>query len=269
MSHPGIPQVFDPLQRRRARMRAYGCFPEDTRFLHDWATRQIDDRLKDVRRIFSHSLFLPPPILTDDMDHEILQAEPDAHDLITANLWLHTINDLPGMLVQIRRALKPDGLFIGAMLGGETLYELRDALQLAEMEITGGVSPRVSPFADKPEMAALMQRAGFSLPVVDSEIITVTYPTLTKLMHDLRGMGETNILAQRTRKFSPRTLFPTAEKFYHHNHSEPEGTLRASFEIIFLLGWAPHESQQKPLKPGSATARLADILGGEEGTLPS
>ena len=257
--------VFDPLQRRRARARAYAQYKDDARFLHAWAQGQIDDRLADIRRTFEAPLRLDPDIfLRDDMTQERLGTAPAAHDLIVSNLWLHTVNDLPGMLVQIKRALKPDGLFIGAMLGGETLRELRDALYIAEMDLRDGASPRVAPFADKPQMAALMQRAGFALPVVDSEIITATYPHIYRMMHDLRAMGETNILAQRNKKFLPRNVFGHAGMLYADSFAEEDGLLPATFEIIFLLGWAPHDSQQKPLKPGSAQMRLADVLSEKE-----
>lgn len=256
-----LPLVFDPRQRRRARTRAFAQYSDDTRFLHAWADRHLNDRLSDVRRDFTAPLMLGPDTLLDD---EILRAAPQSHDLITSNLWLHTINDLLGMLIQFKLALKPDGLFIGAMLGGETLHELRHCLQMAEADILGGLSPRVAPFADKQQMGGLMQRAGYALPVIDSDIVTVTYPDVKKLFHDLRGMGETNILEGRIKHFTSRRLFERAEEIYRAHYSEPDGKLVASFEIIFLLGWTPHESQQKPLKPGSAQTRLADVLSNPE-----
>lgn len=283
MEQPPSPVVFDPAQRRRTRIRAMHQFPQDSRFLHDWAARHIRDRLGDIKRTYTSGLKigvrdtidLPCPYITLDImqanvigDEEYLPFAAQSFDLVTSSLSLHTVNDLPGTLIQIRRALKPDGLFMAAMLGGETLYELRQCLQQAEMELTGGLSPRVAPFADKQQMGALMQRAGYSLPVIDSDIITVTYPNLTKLFHDLRGMGETSMMAARLKTFTPRALFTRAEELYRQNFSEPDNTLRASFEIIFLLGWAPHESQQKPLKPGSAQSRLADALSTEETGLP-
>ncbi len=266
MEQPPFPLVFDPVQRRRARMRAYQQCPEDTRFLHTWAEQQLNDRLTEIRRDFTSPLLLGPDTI---IDNEILRAESASHDLISVNLWLHTINDLPGMLIQLKRALKPDGLFMGTMLGGETLHELRHCLQQAEMEIMGGLSPRVAPFADKQQMGALMQRAGYALPVIDSDIITVTYPNLTKLFHDLRGMGDTNMMAARTKHFTPRRLFERTEELYREQFSEPAGKIAASFEIIFLLGWSPHDSQQKPLKPGSAKTRLADVLSSDKKDIPS
>src|SRR5690606_18572830 len=156
------------------------------------------------------------------------------------------INDLPGMLVQLRRALKPDGLFTGAMLGGETLHELRTSLQQAEMELTGGLSPRIAPFADKQQMGALMQRAGFALPVIDSDIVTVTHQHLRSLFFALRVMGETNIIAARTKARHPRALFSRTEEIYRHKFAQ-DGKMIATFEVIFLLGWAPHDPEQKPL----------------------
>ncbi len=284
MEQPPSPVVFDPVQRRRARIRALDHFSQDSRFLHDWAARHIHDRLGDIKRTYTSGLKigvrdtidLPCPFVTLDItqsdvigDEEYLPFAAHSFDLVTSSLSLHTVNDLPGSLIQIRRTLKPDGLFMAAILGGETLYELRHCLQQAEMDITSGLSPRVAPFADKQQMGALMQRAGYSLPVIDSDIVTVTYPTLTKLFHDLRGMGETSMMAARRKTFTSRALFTRAEELYRQNYAEPDGALRASFEIIFLLGWAPHDSQQKPLKPGSAQSRLADVLSTRETGLPS
>lgn len=257
MALPSIPQIFDPAQRRRARERALtmkGDF-----FLHDWAASNMQERLQDIKRTFSAPFSLD--IHTGDLgEREILPVQESVYDLITSNLYLHTLNDPLGLLIQIRRALKPDGLFIGTMLGGETLHELRQALTQAEMELRGGLSPRVAPFADKQQMGALMQRAGYALPVIDSELVTVTYTNFYKLLHDLRAMGETNMLAARPKAFTPRRLFERAAEIYKDHFSESDGTLRATFDIIFLLGWAPHDSQQKPLKPGSAQINLGDIL---------
>lgn len=257
MASSSIPQIFDPAQRRRARARA---LEKDVDFfLHDWASRNMQDRMQDIRRDFTAPLSLD--IRSDDIgEMEILPVNASTHDLVASNLYLHTLNDPLGMLIQIRRALKPDGLFIGAMLGGETLHELRDAMTQAEIDLRGGMSPRIAPFADKQQMGGLMQRAGYALPVVDSDIVTVTYRDFYKLLHDLRHMGENNMLSARNRHFTPRGLFSRTEEIYRDRYSEPDGTIRATFEIIFLLGWAPHESQQKPLKPGSAKVNLGDIL---------
>ncbi len=186
--------------------------------------------------------------------------EAESFDLIVSALSLHLVNDLPGALIQLRRALKPDGLFLGAVLGGSSLQELREALAIAETEIAGGVSPRVAPFADIRDMGALLQRAGFALPVTDSEVLTVRYDNLFALMKDLRAMGAANTLFERARKPTSRRLFLRAAEIYAERFADADGRIRATFEIIFLSGWAPHESQQKPLRPGSAQVRLADVL---------
>ncbi len=186
-------------------------------------------------------------------------------DLITSGLALQHANDLPGALIQIRRALRPDGLFIGCLAGGATLTELRQSLAEAESDVTGGVSPRVFPFADVRDMGGLLQRAGFALPVADSESVTVRYADAFRLMADLRAMGATNVLVERSRRPSGRALFARAAELLASRFADPDGRVRATFEIIWLSGWAPHESQQKPLRPGSAKTRLADALGVSEG----
>lgn len=198
------------------------------------------------------------------VQEETVPFQPHYFDLIISNLYLHWINDLPGYLTQIRHCLQPDGLFLGCLFGGETLTELRQVLMEAELELTGGVSPRVSPFAGLQDMAALMQRADFALPVIDREIVTVTYADMLTLLKDLQGMGESNVLKERQRLIPPRTLFAKAAEFYQERYSTPEGKITASFEIIYLCGWAPHPSQQQALKRGSAKARLADALGTTE-----
>ena len=273
--------VFDRQQVKRQRLR---CAPHfaDYGFLFDWTIKQLEDRMDVVRRNFETCLQLgsrgrkfqskqSEHVVTADVAHadiicdeEFLPFKDKSLDLIVSPLSLHTVNDLPGALIQINRALKPDGLFMGAMLGGETLYELRSCLAEAELELSGGVTPRIAPFADKPQAGALLQRAGFALPVIDSEIITVTYQSIFPLMHDLRFMGESNAIAERSKRFTRRSLFLRAGEIYTQKFSEADGRIRASFEIIFLLGWAAHDSQQQPLKRGSATARLADILGTQE-----
>ena len=185
-------------------------------------------------------------------------------DLVTSVLSLHAVNDLPGTLVQIRKALRPDGLFIAALFAGETLRELRFAIATAEAETYGGVSPRVAPFADVRDLGSLLQRAGFALPVADVERLTVHYRELSRLFADLRFLGETNTLVGRRNGFISRSFlqFLTAE--YATRFADDEGKFVATFEIAFLTGWAPHESQQRPLAPGSATSRLADALGTHE-----
>lgn len=196
-------------------------------------------------------------------DEEMIPFQ-ESLDLIISHLSLHKVNDLPGTLIQIRRALKPNGLFLGCLYGGETLHQLRHSLQHAELELSGGLHPRVMPFIDKQQAGGLLQRAGFALPVVDSERITVTYPSLHALMRDLRGMAETNILKVRKKTFDRKALFQRAEEIYREEFSDADGRLEAMFEVIFLIGWAPHDSQQKPMRPGSAKTGLADALGTKE-----
>lgn len=197
-------------------------------------------------------------------DEEALPFALASVDLVVSGLALHLVNDLPGTLVQIRRALKPDGLFLASLLGGETLTELRQAWLLAETEVAGGVSPRVAPFADVRDMGALLQRAGFALPVVDSETVTVTYATPFHLMRELQAMGASNMLASRRRQPVTRRLLQRAAEIYAERFGNPDGRVPATFEILTLTAWAPDESQQKPLQPGSAQTRLADALGVSE-----
>jgi SAM-dependent methyltransferase len=195
-------------------------------------------------------------------DEEALPFAAERFDLAVSALSLQTVNDLPGALVQIRRVLKPDGLFLGCLFGGQTLSELRSALALAETELCGGVSPRVAPFADVRDMGRLLQRAGFALPVADSEPLTVRYRNMFALMADLRAMGGANTLVGRIRKPSRRRLFLRAAEIYAERFSDADGRVRATFELIFVSGWAPHESQQKPLRPGAGKMRLEDALKG-------
>lgn len=282
--------VFDRRQIARQRTR---CAKQegDHTFLMSWTMREIGERLALIRRNFpvcvqiggrgpaldAKAAGIQTQIVTDlsgDLlnghkyavrcDEEFLPFADSSIDLVTSALALHTVNDLPGCLLQIRKSLRPDGLFLAGILGGETLHELRRCLADAELEICGGVSPRIAPFADKPQAAGLLQRAGFSLPVVESEIITVTYESVFALMHDLRFMGEGNAIAARNKTFSRRDIFLRAADLYAQNYVEGDGRIVASFEIIFLLGWSPHESQQKPLPRGSAKTRLADFLGTDE-----
>jgi SAM-dependent methyltransferase len=186
-------------------------------------------------------------------------------DLVVSLLSLQAVNDLPGALIQIRRALKPDGLFIACLLGGASLTELRQVFMQAEAEIEGGASPRVAPFADVRDLGALLQRAGFALPVTDSEALRVRYPDPIALMADLRAMGLTNPLVDRRRAGLRRATLRRATELYAEHFADPDGRLPATFELVWLSGWAPHESQQKPLRPGSAKLRLADALGVPEG----
>jgi SAM-dependent methyltransferase len=197
-------------------------------------------------------------------DEEALPFGDAAVDLVVSGLGLQFVNDLPGALTQIRRALKPDGLFLAALLGGETLTELRQAFAAAESEIEGGVSPRVAPFADLRQLGALLQRAGFALPVTDVERVTVRYDSAFDLMRDLRRMGATNpLVARRRAPLRRQTLLQMAD-IYARRFADGDGRIRATFDIVWLAGWAPHPDQQQPLKPGSAKTRLADALGTRE-----
>lgn len=282
------PAIFDRmlLRARQARARALG--PET--FLIDRVADDLGERLSAVLRQFDRAVDLGTP--TDAVRRAlagtgkvgmIVQASPSAAsafgvaadeealpfadgslDLVVSALALQFVNDLPGTLIQIRRALKPDGLLLAALVGGDSLAELRDAFAEAESEIEGGVSPRVAPFADVRELGALLQRAGFALPVVDSDRLTVRYDTVFGLMRDLRRMGATNILRERRRTPLKRATLTRMAEIYARRFADPDGRLRATFEIAWLSGWAPHDSQQKPLKPGAATARLADALGARE-----
>ncbi len=201
-------------------------------------------------------------------DEERLPFAPASLDLIVSSLSLHWANDVVGALVQARLALKPDGLFIGALFGGATLTELRQSLTAAELELTGGAGPRVSPFADPSDAAGLLQRAGFALPVADVDRVRVRYDHPLKLMADLRRMGETSILAERHPRPLTRKVLARAFEIYQRDFAGPDGRIAATFEILTLTGWAPSETQQKPLRPGSAKMRLADALGAVEQSVP-
>lgn len=275
--------VFDrALHRRRLARAVGGGYPN---FLLARAVADLDERLSAVLRRFGVAadlgtpLPLATPVLAARADAHIrlaessgtggdvigdLEASPLAAgsiDLVVSLLALHAVNDLPGALIQIRRALRPDGLFIGCLLGGRSLHELREAFLAAEAETTGGASPRVAPFADLRDLGSLLQRAGFALPVIDSEPVAVRYSDVFGLIRDLRAMGWGNALAGRARTgLRRRTLLRMAE-VYAERFADPDGRVRATFEIVWLSGWAPHESQQQPLRPGSAKARLADALG--------
>ncbi|WP_316979768.1 methyltransferase domain-containing protein [Shumkonia mesophila] len=194
-------------------------------------------------------------------DEERLPFAEGVFDLVLSNLSLHWVNDLPGALVQIRRALRPDGLFLGALFGGATCRELRQALAEAEIAQEGGLSPRVSPLAEVRDAGNLLQRAGFALPVADSDTLTVSYADPLKLMADLRGMGEANAALARRRTPTRRATLAAAAKRYQSLFAAADGRVPATFEVIYLTAWAPHPSQQKPARPGSAKARLADALG--------
>lgn len=220
-------------------------------------------KVADVQRVEADAAFLGdgPGVISDP---ETIALEPASIDLAVSLLALQEANDIPGQLIQIRRALKPDGLFLGVLTGAGTLVELRESLLAAETELTGGASPRVIPFTDVRDAGGLLQRAGFALPVADVETVTVRYDTMFGLMADLRAMGATSALADRPRRPSTRRLFQRAAEIYAERFSDPDGRVRASFSFVWLSGWAPDPSQQKPLKPGSAQVSLAKVLGEDE-----
>lgn len=275
------PRLFDhalTVQRlRRARMRA------GADFLLRRAAEDLAERLAPVLRpfpeiadvatpgeAFAEALALARPqsrltrVPFAPNEAGALGLAPESFDLIVSGLALQHANDLPGALIQIRRALRPDGLFLGCLAGAATLGELRQSFAEAESEVSGGISPRVFPFADLRDMGGLLQRAGFALPVVDSETVIVRYADLFRLMADLRAMGASNVLVERSRRPTTRGLMLKAAEVYARRFADADGRIRASFEIVWLSGWAPHESQQKPLRPGSAQTRLADALGVRE-----
>ena len=208
--------------------------------------------------VLAYAELCPRPALVCDED--LLPFKDASFNLIVSGLALHRVNDLPGALVQIRRALKPDGLFMAAALGGRALIELRQALIAAEGEMAGGASPRVSPFGDVREYGALLQRVGFALPVADSETLEVVYPSPRELMREVRALGGGNVLMARSKAPLSRRTLERAEAIYRERHATPDGKVTATFEFVFMSGWAPDASQQKPLKPGSAVQRLADAL---------
>jgi SAM-dependent methyltransferase len=209
--------------------------------------------------LFTADPGLPPPDLI--CDDAVLPFRDASLDLIVSALSLQFVNDLPGSLVQVRRALAPDGLFLATLPGAGTLTELRDSLTRAELEISGGAAARVLPFADTRDLGSLLQRAGFALPVTDADTFTVRYDTMFALLADLRAMGATNVLKDRSRTPLPRRVLMRAAEIYAESHADPDGRIRATFSLVSLSGWAPHDSQQKPLRPGSAKTRLADALG--------
>lgn len=278
------PPLFDFSAGLHARRRALKLAGD--RFLDRAAAEGLADRLSVVTRNFAHGLWIgapasesepskkpvPPEIapfaqdwVCADFDQtEILRVAAGKFDLAVSLFSLQAINDLPGALVQISRALKPDGLFLAALLGGGTLTELRESFAHAESSTRGGVSPRVSPFADVRDLGGLLQRAGFALPVADVERLTVRYGDFFALTRDLRAHGFTNVMSGRSRKSLRRDTLAALVSQYATQHADPDGKLRARFETLYLTGWAPHDSQQKPLAPGSAKARLADALGTTE-----
>lgn len=239
-------------------------------FLHEEAAAEVQERLEEVNKTFNapalighitqpiQSLFQGLSAISDDPR---LALQPGRHDLVIHGFGLHWADDPVGQLVQSRLAMQPDGLFLGLMFGGATLQELRASLAEAETRLTGGLSPRVLPMADLRDLGGLLQRAGFALPVADSRRLTVRYPDLATLARDLRGMGETNALTKRHKHPPRKALFTETETIYRRNFADDDGYLRATFELVFLTGWAPSDNQPKPLAPGSAKARLAEALG--------
>jgi SAM-dependent methyltransferase len=195
-----------------------------------------------------------------ELELEPLPFRPESLELVVSALGFQFVNDLPGILAQIRRALRPDGLLLVAMVGGDTLTELRQSFAAAETECESGVSPRVAPFADVREVGGLLQRAGFALPVTDVDRLVVRYDSAFELMHDLRRMGATNVLVERRRIPTRRATMLRMAQLYAENFADPDGRIRATFDVIWLSGWAPHESQQQPLQPGSAKASLAEAV---------
>ena len=271
------PILFDRALLRTRQNRAQRAGPAT--FLLDRVTEDMEERLHavlrefaDVAEIWTPGELLPTPardrfrsvthVGLQDSETETLALQPESLDLIVSALALQFVNDLPGVLAQIRRALRPDGLLLAAMIGGDTLTELRQAFAAAEAELEGGVSPRVAPFADLRDIGALLQRAGLALPVTDVDRVIVRYDSAFALMRDLRRMGATNILVERRRTPTRRATLLRMAQLYGERFADADGRIRATFDVIWLSGWAPHESQQQPLKPGSAKAGLAEAVKG-------
>jgi SAM-dependent methyltransferase len=271
------PILFDRTLLRTRQARAERSGPAT--FLLDRVAEDMAERLHAVLREFSSAADIATPgnqvgdalagrvdqlthIELPDRETEPLALAPESIDLAVSGLALQFVNDLPGVLAQIRRALRPDGLLLAAMIGGDTLTELRQSFAAAEAELEGGISPRVAPFADLRDVGALLQRAGFALPVTDVDRIVVRYGSAFALMHDLRQMGATNVLVERRRLPTRRSTMLRMAQIYAERFADPDGRIRATFDVIWLSGWAPHESQQQPLKPGSAKASLAEAVKG-------
>ena len=272
--NPNIaPVLFDRALLRARQGRALRGEPAT--FLLDRVAQDMEERLHAVLRDFADVADVWTPAETlrnalsdrfkpvahiDPSEQEILPFRPESLDLVVSALAFQFVNDLPGVLAQIRRALRPDGLLLAAMIGGETLTELRQSFAAAEAECEGGLSPRVAPFADLRDVGALLQRAGFALPVTDVDRIVVRYTNAFALMQDLRRMGATNILRERRRTPTRRATMLRMAQIYSERFADPDGRIRATFDVIWLSGWAPHESQQQPLRPGSAKASLAEAV---------
>ncbi len=254
-----LAERLDAVERKFAKAAALFCqTPAAAQVM------QASGKISEAVRIEADSLFLGdgPGIVAAP---ETVPFEEKSLDLAVSLLSLQAMNDIPGLLAQVRRALRPDGLFLGVFAGAGTLAELRESLLVAETELYGGASPRVIPFPDVRDAGALLQRAGFALPVADIETVVVRYDTLFSLMADLRAMGETNSMLDRPRRPGRRDLFARAAQIYAERFSDPDGRIRASFSLVWMSGWAPDPSQQKPLKPGSAKVSLAKILENPDG----
>ncbi|SFE38017.1 methyltransferase domain-containing protein [Roseivivax sediminis] len=267
-----VPVLTDraALARNRDRARAAAA---PALFLHEHAADDLQDRLEVVNRTFTAPAVVTPfpevwqsrlPEATIVPDDETLALSPGGHDLVLHALSMHWANDPVGQMIQSRRALKPDGLFLGAAFGGRTLQELRAALGQAEVEVTGGLSPRIAPMGDIRDLGALLQRASLALPVADGFTLTVTYGDAFALMRDLRAMGEGNALAARLRHPTRPAVLRRAAEIYAESYAGPDGRVPATFEIVALTGWAPDDSQPQPLRPGSASHRLAEALDTDE-----
>src|SRR5579871_1668712 len=269
MAPATAPILFDRALLARRLARAMGLGPAT--FLLDRVAEDMADRLAAVNRTFAQvaDIWTPGSGLSlpglqarhiEIAGDETLPLAPASLDLAVSALAFQFVNDLPGVLAQIRRALKPDGLLLAAMMGGDTLTELRQSFAAAEAELEGGVSPRVAPFADLRDIGALLQRAGFALPVTDVDRIVVRYDSAFDLLHDLRRMGATNVLRERRRIPTRRATMLRMAQLYAERFADPDGRIRATFDVIWLSGWAPHESQQKPLKPGSGKMGLEQAV---------
>ena len=262
------PLLTDRPALRRNRTRALSQ-PDPALFLQEAAVDEVKERLESVNRTFTDMAVVTgfPTLWQAAFPQALLVADTDtldlavaAHDLVVHAMALHWANDPVGQLVQCRRALRPDGLLLALFFGGQTLHELRAALASAEAEVTGGLSPRILPMGEIRDLGALLQRAGLALPVADSFTQTVSYRDAFHLMHDLRAMGEGNALAGRLRRPTRRAVLLRAALIYAETHASPDGRIPATFEVLCLTGWAAHDSQQKPLRPGSAQQRLSDAL---------
>jgi SAM-dependent methyltransferase len=272
LNMPQAPVVFDRMLLRQRCVRAAKLGP--TTFLIERVARELAERLDAMLRRFELAADIGTPtdavrraiaskvgkVVDVVADEEALPFRDGSLDLVVSVLALQFVNDLPGTLLQIRRALKSDGLFLAAVVGGDSLSELRAAFAAAEAEVEGGASPRIGPFADLRDVGTLLQRAGFALPVADVDRLMVRYASPLDLMHDLRRMGATNVLVERRRTPLRRATLRRLIEIYTECYAGSDGRVPATFEIIWLSGWAPHESQQRPLAPGSAKSRLADAL---------